>query len=98
MSATIQTLIINSPFHVPTCYHQYDRDNRTFNTIDGRRPAGFLIATAGSKGFDDPGVFCEIPLVNESNKGIPISLSQPNKESSLKFKKLAQFIQNKFVN
>ena len=40
----------------------------------------------------------EIPLVDESNKGIPISLSQPNKESSLKFKKLAQFIKNKFVN
>ena len=40
----------------------------------------------------------EIPLVDESNKGIPISLSQPNKESSMKFKKLAQFIKNKFVN
>jgi len=26
----------------------------------------------------------EIPLVDESNKGIPISLSQPNKESSMK--------------
>ena len=70
MSATIQTLIINSPFHVPTRYHQYDRDNRTFDTIDGRRPAGFLIATAGSKGFDDPGVFCEIPLVNEIRKRV----------------------------
>ncbi len=40
----------------------------------------------------------EIPLVDESNKGIPISLSQPNKESSMKFQKLAQLIKNKFVN
>ena len=40
----------------------------------------------------------EIPLVDESNKGIPISLSQPNKESSMKFKKLAELIKNKFVN
>jgi ATP-binding protein involved in chromosome partitioning len=40
----------------------------------------------------------EIPLLDESNKGIPISLSQPNKESSMKFKKLAEFIKNKFVN
>ena len=40
----------------------------------------------------------EIPLVDESNKGIPISLSQPNKESSMKFKKLAQLIKNQFVN
>jgi len=40
----------------------------------------------------------EIPLVDESNKGIPIAISQPSKESSIKFKKLAQIIRNKFVN
>ena len=40
----------------------------------------------------------EIPLVDESNKGIPISISQPNKESSIKFEKLAEFIKNEFVN
>ena len=40
----------------------------------------------------------EIPLVDESNKGIPISLSQPNKQSSMEFKKLAELIKNKFVN
>ena len=40
----------------------------------------------------------EIPLVDESNKGMPISISQPNKESSVKFEKLAQFIKNKFEN
>ncbi len=40
----------------------------------------------------------EIPLVDESNKGIPIAISQPSTESSIKFKKLAQIIRNKFVN
>ena len=40
----------------------------------------------------------EIPLVDESNKGLPISISQPKKESSIKFAELAQFIKNKFVN
>jgi len=40
----------------------------------------------------------EIPLVDESNRGIPISISQPNKGSSIEFKKLAQLIKNKFVN
>jgi len=40
----------------------------------------------------------EIPLVDESNKGMPISISQPNKQSSIKFEKLAQFIKNKFEN
>ena len=39
----------------------------------------------------------EIPLVDDSNKGIPISISQPNKESSLKFAYLAQLIKNQFV-
>ena len=39
----------------------------------------------------------EIPLVDESNRGIPISISQPNKESSIEFEKLAQLIKNKFV-
>jgi len=39
----------------------------------------------------------EIPVVNESNKGIPISISHPNNESSVKFEKLALLIKNKFV-
>ena len=40
----------------------------------------------------------EIPLVDESNKGVPISVRQPNKESSVVFGNLAQFIKNQFVN
>ena len=40
----------------------------------------------------------EIPLVDESNKGVPISISRPNKESSIAFGNLAQLIKNQFVN
>jgi len=40
----------------------------------------------------------EIPLVDDSNKGVPISISQPNKESSVVFDNLAQLIKNQFVN
>jgi len=40
----------------------------------------------------------EIPLVDDSNKGVPISISQPNKESSVVFSNLAQLIKNQFVN
>ena len=40
----------------------------------------------------------EIPLVDESNKGIPISISQPNKDSAIEFGHLAQLIKNQFVN
>jgi type III restriction enzyme len=61
---TIDRLIINSAFEVPREHWTYDRDTRTFAREDGRRPAGYVIATPGSRGFDDPGVFKEIPLVN----------------------------------
>ena len=40
----------------------------------------------------------EIPLVDDRNKGVPISVSQPNKESSVVFGNLAQLIKNQFVN
>ncbi len=38
----------------------------------------------------------EMPVVTESNLGIPISISDPNTNSSIKFKELASLIQNKF--
>ena len=40
----------------------------------------------------------EISLVNESNKGIPISISEPTKESSIRFAELAKLIKKKFIN
>ena len=40
----------------------------------------------------------EISLVKESNKGIPISISEPAKESSIRFAELAKLIKKKFIN
>ena len=40
----------------------------------------------------------EMSLVNESNKGIPISVSEPDTESSIRFKELAQLIKQQFIN
>ena len=40
----------------------------------------------------------EIPIVDDSNKGIPISISQPGKESSIKFEKLAELIKINLFN
>ena len=40
----------------------------------------------------------EIPLVDDSNKGVPISISQPKRKSSIEFEKLAKLIIDKFVN
>jgi len=61
---TIDKLIINSPYEEPKRYWRYDRETRTFELADGRRPAGYVVATPGSKSFDDPGIFVKIHLVN----------------------------------
>ncbi|MBI4492858.1 MAG: DEAD/DEAH box helicase family protein [Chloroflexi bacterium] len=63
-AAGIDKLIINSPYAEPARYWSYSRDTRTFALKDGRRPAGYVVATPGSKAFDDPGIFYELPLVN----------------------------------
>ena len=61
----IDQLIINSPLAEPAEHWSYDRTHRLFTREQGRRPAGYLIASSESKGFDDPGVFVELPLVNQ---------------------------------
>ena len=61
---SIGRLIINSPYEEPTKYWSYNRERRTFSLVEGRRPAGYVIASEGSRSFDDPGHFVEIPLVS----------------------------------
>ncbi len=63
--AKIDHLIINSPYVEPKCHWHYDRKARTFEKEEGRRPAGYVVATPNSKDFDDPGVFVPLPLVNK---------------------------------
>lgn len=60
----IDKLIINSPYSEPKQYWSYDRETRSFSLAEGRRPAGYVIASETSKSFDDPGVFKPIELVN----------------------------------
>src|SRR3990172_2162398 len=62
---TVDQLIINSPFEEPQHYWSYDRETRTFSKKEGRRPAGYVVASESSKAFDDPGIFIEIDLVNK---------------------------------
>tara|TARA_Y100001968_G_scaffold160560_2_gene146812 strand:- start:14588 stop:15655 length:1068 start_codon:yes stop_codon:yes gene_type:complete len=40
----------------------------------------------------------EMPVVTESNQGLPISISEPNTKSAIKFQELAILLQTKFVN
>jgi len=61
---TIDRLIINSPYAEPEKHWRYERETRSFDLRDGRRPAGYVVASGDSKAFDDPGIFVEIPLVN----------------------------------
>lgn len=61
----IDQLIINSPYEEPKRYWRYERETRSFRLVEGRRPAGYITATPDSQSFDDPGVFVEIPLVNQ---------------------------------
>ena len=62
---TIDRLIINSPYQEPARHWRYERETRLFDLVEGRRPAGYVVASESSKAFDDPGIFIEIPLVNQ---------------------------------
>ncbi|OIQ08183.1 type III restriction enzyme, res subunit [Moorella thermoacetica] len=65
MAATIDKLIINSPYEKPARHWSYNREKREFILKEGRRPAGYIVASRASKSFDDPGIFIELPLVNK---------------------------------
>ncbi|HEU5413763.1 MAG TPA: DEAD/DEAH box helicase family protein [Candidatus Angelobacter sp.] len=64
-TATIDQLIITSPYEEPKEHWKYDRETRRFTREPGRRPAGYVRASEASKSFDDPGEFVELPLVNQ---------------------------------
>lgn len=64
-SATIDQLIINSPYEEPREHWNYHRETRLFTREPERRKAGYVRASEKSRTFDDPGVFVELPLVNQ---------------------------------
>lgn len=65
MAKSIDKLIINSPHEEPKQHWFYERENRNFFIEEGRRPAGYVMATPNSQAFDDPGIFVEIDTVNQ---------------------------------
>ena len=64
MPGKISKLIVNSPYEVPQKHWQYDRERQKFDLLDGRREAGYVVATPNARGFDDPGQFKPIKMVN----------------------------------
>ncbi|MDE3269682.1 MAG: DEAD/DEAH box helicase family protein [Pseudomonadota bacterium] len=57
-------LIINSPFTEPAQHWDTDKTTGKFYIKDGRRDAGYVIASQ-SKKYSEQGHFVEIPLVNK---------------------------------
>ncbi|MCC7510005.1 MAG: DEAD/DEAH box helicase family protein, partial [Planctomycetes bacterium] len=64
MAGKIDQLIINSPFERPAAHWTYERETQQFKLKEGRRPAGYVVATEDSQSFDDPGIFRELEPVN----------------------------------
>ena len=67
---TTDHLIINSPYEMPKQHLKYIREIRRFELVEGRRPAGYVVASEASESFDDPGIFIELPLVNKIRKRV----------------------------
>lgn len=65
MSSGIDHLIINKPYEEPRRYWQYDPPSMSFKLTTGRRPAGYMAASANKKIINDPGTFIQLPLVNQ---------------------------------
>jgi type III restriction enzyme len=68
----IDQLIINSPYEEPREHWKYNLNTQRFTREPGRRSAGYIQATPGANQYNDPGVFKEIPLVNEIHKRVKI--------------------------
>jgi type III restriction enzyme len=64
MNPTTKRLIVNSPYDKPKLHLRYVREVRKFELIEGRRPAGYIVASEAG-GFDDPGVFVSLELANK---------------------------------
>lgn len=65
MTDTTDHLIICSPYEKPTHHLSYNREIRKFELVQGRRRAGYIVATEDSRAFDDPGHFIPLEEVNK---------------------------------
>jgi type III restriction enzyme len=64
MPNQINKLIINSPYEKPKKHWKFDDSSRSFELAEGRRPAGYIIAS-GTKDPNDRGTFVPIDLANQ---------------------------------
>src|SRR6056297_2917597 len=66
----IDKLILCSPYNEPHAYWDRDAQTQEFFQAEGRRPAGYTVASPSSKKGVVVGEFIEIPLVNHIRKRI----------------------------
>ena len=64
----IDHLILNSPYACPKQYWEQDRQTQTFRIVNGRRPAGYVIADTRTR--DPSGRFVELKEVNQIRKRV----------------------------
>lgn len=65
MESSIDKLVINSPYEEPRQHWSYIREEKRFELKEGRRPAGYVVATPNAQSHDDPGIFIPIDLPNQ---------------------------------
>ena len=94
MPSKIDQLIVCDPYKMPVKHWSYDRTTREFNLVDGRRKAGYLMATPGSKIFDDPGIFQELKLVNQIRSRVDLWRSKNYPGITGTSRKLLEFWNN----
>ena len=58
----IDQLVINNPYEEPKEYWKLEPDG--YARVDGRRPAGYVVASEASRREDAQGIFIEIELAN----------------------------------
>ncbi|MDE3090078.1 MAG: DEAD/DEAH box helicase family protein [Chloroflexota bacterium] len=66
----IDHLIINSPYEEPKYYWKRDPNTLLFDKVEGRRPAGYVVATPGANPTNDTGTFVPIPLVDQIRRRV----------------------------
>lgn len=68
--AGITHLIINSAYKEPQKHWEYDVVNQSFYLKDGRRDAGYIVASQEQSGSNQQGRFIPLPVVNEIRKRV----------------------------
>lgn len=74
----IDHLIINSPYQEPKYYWQRDPNTLLFDKVEGRRPAGYVMATPGADPAKDGGTFVPIELVDAIRKRVKAWRENPD--------------------